>query len=241
MSCGWSKEALALYLEEGLDEAGAATAVHVTRCGNCQRYLNELRDTQSLLKSLRCETVGRDECAVIRRQVMWRIREGRVRIGWMLGIERTIVLTVRRHAYALAACAVALAASVAMLAQIRAAAPDPPEAVALLGADDSLRLPPGYRDWMVVHRPTGPHVGGVVYVNPAGFSHYENTGEFPEGTVLIWASAETSERLASVRDSARFDGGWGFFDLTTRDGSVPTRAEPLPATSGCRTCHQRST
>jgi len=45
--------------------------------------------------------------------------------------------------------------------------------------------------------------------------------------------------LASVKDSVRFDGGWGFFDFTGADGRVAATADAQPESSGCRTCHRR--
>lgn len=45
--------------------------------------------------------------------------------------------------------------------------------------------------------------------------------------------------LASVKDDTRFDGGWGFFDFTALDGTVMSKAEALPESSGCRACHRQ--
>lgn len=98
-----------------------------------------------------------------------------------------------------------------------------------------------------------------VYINPSGYQEYARTGRFPEGTLMVWESLsrapeaagrsygsppnrphETSPvLLASVKDSARFDGGWGFFDFTGLDGGVRSKAQALVESSGCRTCHRR--
>jgi hypothetical protein len=43
--------------------------------------------------------------------------------------------------------------------------------------------------------------------------------------------------LASVKDGARFDGGWGFFDFTAGDGGITVKAQPSADSAGCRTCH----
>lgn len=68
---------------------------------------------------------------------------------------------------------------------------------------------------------------------------------------MVWESAdrepETSESphgntpvlLASVKDSTRFDGGWGFFDFTGLDGRVASKTQALPESSGCRACHRQ--
>jgi hypothetical protein len=98
-----------------------------------------------------------------------------------------------------------------------------------------------------------------VYINPSDYQEYARTGRFPEGTLMVWESLsqepgaagrsydsphnrphDTSPvLLASVKDSARFDGGWGFFDFTGPDGGVRSKAPALVESSGCRTCHRR--
>ena len=110
----------------------------------------------------------------------------------------------------------------------------------LFGRDTLIR-PEGYRDWVVVSRSSGPHPSGAAYVNPAAYREYQATGAFPEGTVLVWASIDSPVLLASVKDRTRFDEGWGFFDFTEPAGAVAARADVLPESSGCRTCHRRST
>jgi hypothetical protein len=79
---------------------------------------------------------------------------------------------------------------------------------------------------------------------------YAKTGEFPEGTLMVWEARAELDRpsragkpapvlLVSVKDSARFAEGWGFFDFTAPNGEVLSKAEAVPDSSGCRTCHQR--
>jgi len=241
VSCAFSQEALALYLEGDLEQpaAGAASA-HLLVCVECRRYLDELQARQTLLKSLRRDTAGRDDCARIRRHVMAAINDGRVQIGWRLGLERAILRMVGRPVYA-AAAALLVIASVSLLAHIRAAGPDAVQGAATFENGRTLIRPSSYRGWVALRRPAGPHAVGVTYVSPDAYHQYTVTGMYPEGTVLIWQSSDTPELLASVRDSSRFDGGWGFFDFTAREGKAPAKAEPLPDSSGCRTCHQRST
>jgi len=43
---------------------------------------------------------------------------------------------------------------------------------------------------------------------------------------------------ASVKDSSRFDGGWGFFDFTDNDGKMKAKAQALSDGTGCRSCHE---
>jgi hypothetical protein len=117
--------------------------------------------------------------------------------------------------------------------------------------------PEGYRDWILVAPAatatrTPSHSVSInrVYINPLGYREYEKTGRFPDGTQMVWRPV-TGERapmrhahkdaalLVSVKDSTRFEGGWGFFDFTALDGTVMARAQALPESSGCGTCHRQ--
>jgi hypothetical protein len=44
----------------------------------------------------------------------------------------------------------------------------------------------------------------------------------------------------SVKDTAKFEDGWAFFDFSSTAGSAPRKARALPESSGCRTCHRQS-
>jgi hypothetical protein len=90
-----------------------------------------------------------------------------------------------------------------------------------------------------------------VYMNPSAYREFLRTGKFPDGTMMILeiSSAETPSepglagtypgRLvaveASVKDSSRFEGGWGYFGFSDR-GQIRTTAKPLP-TAACWSCH----
>jgi hypothetical protein len=266
VSCTFSREMLALHVEGDLPEAAAEVASrHLTTCEHCRRFLEQLRSRQSLLKSLRRETVSRSECTGMRRKVMSIINDRTGTPGWVLRIERVILLGCRRHSYALPAFALLAIVSVSVLAQMRPLAPDINPAVPVFDGRDTLLRPEGYRDWIVVGRSAWPHGSRPdasaesatgrpahrVYINPSGYRAFTKTGRFPEGTLMVWESAggehETADRspkesptlLASVKDSARFDGGWGFFDFAALDGTVASKAQALPESSGCRTCHRQ--
>ena len=178
------------------------------------------------------------------------IEEGRDESGWALRIERAVVLALRRRSYAMAACALIAIVSVSVLAQVRSQRPGPQRSGAVFAAGDTLARPEGYREWVFVgpaagtRHTCGGHAGGAtggsahkVYISPAAHGEYARTGQFPEGTLLVWE--ESSRILASMKDSRRFEGGWGFFDFSERDGTTPVRAAALPETSGCRVCHRR--
>jgi hypothetical protein len=266
MSCAFSREMLALHVEGDLSDAATEmTSGHLETCDDCRRFVEQLRARQSLLKSLRCETVSPSECTRMRREVMSIINGGRDQSGWSLRIERAITLGFRRRSYALAAFALVGIVSVSVLAQMRHTAPNTTESVAVFEGRDTLFRPEGYRDWINVGPSARLHRSGVdrgvasatrttppsVYINPSGYREYTKTGRFPEGTVMIWESIHrepvTADRphkespvlLASVKDSTRFDGGWGFFDFTGLEGSMTSKAQALPESSGCRACHQR--
>ena len=70
--------------------------------------------------------------------------------------------------------------------------------------------------------------------------------------VLEMASAETKQDAglqgsyekdfialeASVKDSGRFEGGWGYFGFTGTDGKPKAKAQPFSDEAGCRKCHE---
>jgi hypothetical protein len=255
---------LALHVEGDLSVPGAEiTTRHLASCEECREFLEQLCATQSLLKSIRRERVSPSECAAMRREVMSIINDQRDGSGWALRVERAIVLGVRRRSYAMAASALLAILSVSVLAQIRHTAADATQFPALFEGKDTLVRPEGYRDWILVGSSADtvrPEVAGAasarsrltpkVYIDPSGYREYEKTGRFPEGTLMVWESvakeAETAQPhgrsamlLASVKDSTRFAGGWGFFDFTGPDGAMKSTARALSDSSGCRACHRQ--
>jgi hypothetical protein len=90
-----------------------------------------------------------------------------------------------------------------------------------------------------------------VFVDPASERSFRETGHWPEGTVMVLeVRASTSKGSINlhgayqsgaplglevhVRDSTRFKGGWGFFNVS------PTQATSLiPYTADCYSCHQQ--
>jgi hypothetical protein len=251
MSCRFSREALALYVEGDLDVAAAeAASSHLSDCHECRQFLEDLRSRQAMLKSLRREMVSASECAGMRREVMSIISDRRADAGWLLRLERAVTLGFRRRSYALATFALIVIVSVSLVANRRQGPLDARPAIAMFEGHDTLVRPDGYRDWMQVVPSAAAHQAGCghasnptgspnhrIYINPSGYREYAKSGKFPEGTVLVWE--EASVVLASVKDSTRFDGGWGFFDFTGAKGASISKATPLPESSGCRACHQR--
>jgi len=262
MSCRFSREALALHVEGDLPPATAGTtARHLEGCEECQGFVEQLRETQALLKSLRRDTVSPSDCAGMRLDVM-SILDMQSRFGWALWIERAAMLAFRRHPYAVAACALVAIVSASVVAQMQ---PAPGVATtrsaAVFDGGDTLTRPDHYRDWVLLsdvsasratsggRERTEPARTSRVYIDPDAYRAYAKTGTYPEGTVMIWEAdrvapqamqhphGRTPVLLASVKDRSRFDEGWGFFDFTGEHGTVKSKARPEPESSGCRRCH----
>lgn len=138
---------------------------------------------------------------------------------------------------------------------------------ALFDESDQLVFPSDYRKWVYVGTSLGlsytegriktdsrerPQFFQNVYIDPRAYTHYTETGEFPDGTVMV-LEVTTSEVKneaglegiyedeivgveASVRDTSRFDTGWAYFSFTNRPGGMRQVAESLPDES-CWTCH----
>jgi hypothetical protein len=127
--------------------------------------------------------------------------------------------------------------------------------------DGRLRMPADYRDWPFLSSGLDMNYqdGGMrmdhgifdnVFVNPESLRSFRESGKWPERTVFVKEGREAltkgsinksgqyqAEAVISVeihvKDSARFDGGWGFFAF---DGAGP--AVRIPAAADCYACHQ---
>ncbi|PYV45702.1 MAG: cytochrome P460 [Acidobacteria bacterium] len=140
--------------------------------------------------------------------------------------------------------------------------------VAQFEGKDTLLRPAGYREWVFVGSSLGLRYDEKgeekpasksepyhnVYINPAAYHEFSNTGKFPEGTIMILelASAETKQEpglqgsyqkdyvalAASVKDSKRFEDGWAYFGFTEKDGKPKSKAKPFPSTA-CWSCHHQ--
>ncbi len=148
-----------------------------------------------------------------------------------------------------------------------AAPPSGQAALVAFTQDGKLKKPEGYRHWVYVGTPITPNElnGGeapfpdfhAVYIDPESYAHYEKTGEFRDGTVMIkelvgigtkQATSGTGYFMgdflgleASVKDSKRFKdepGHWAFF---TFGHHYPLKAEaPKQNAASCNACHQAS-
>ena len=126
---------------------------------------------------------------------------------------------------------------------------------------DALKRPPvGYRKWVSIGTPLSLHEGEAeafhaVYMDPQGFAHYEKTGNFRDGTVVVkeavgvgstesitgkgYFMGEFTGLQVSVKDSKRFKdepGNWAYFDFGKK---YPLGAEAAKKpTASCNKCHQ---
>lgn len=135
----------------------------------------------------------------------------------------------------------------------------------------NLLQPKGYawRSWVYVGTPVTPNSLNPpaapfpefhnVYIPPADFAHYEKTGKFRDGTILIkeLVSVGATQALsgkgffqgefigleATIKDSKRFSkepGGWAYFSFSHEAPPYPASAKQQP-TGACNACHDVAT
>jgi len=149
-----------------------------------------------------------------------------------------------------------------------AAAADPTSGMKLVKANyneaGELLRPTDHREWVFIGAPVTPNDMNDgeaafpefhnVYIDPASFADYKQTGEFPEGTIILkelvsvggksmdsgngYFQGEFVSLEAMVKDNKRFSnepGGWAFF----RFGEAPnyTAAGSRMETKTCNSCH----
>ena len=127
-----------------------------------------------------------------------------------------------------------------------------------------LRLPADFREWVflsaglgMTYGPNAPAPGQPqsftnVYVNPASYRAFLESGAWPDRTMFVleirgsasegsinrFGRFQTGLRAVEVNlKDARLPGGWGFFDFGTSTGPVA----PLPQTANCYQCHRDNT
>jgi hypothetical protein len=230
MNCGHSKEMLTLFVEDDLPVAQAERIRRqISGCSVCRHACEQLQASQSLIKARlklpRHEVPNTEALADVRRRVVTRIQSEQP-LGWTLKVERAFTLSFRRHSYAFASVIICVIVSAALLGQVGRALP-----AAQFEGKDTLLRPDRYLEWV--------SVGSGVYVDPTGYAEYQKSGTFPERTVIVMkrtrSEAETDPHgdfSVSVKDSSRFEGGWGFFDLSGK-------SKGQAASDGtCQPCHK---
>lgn len=134
-------------------------------------------------------------------------------------------------------------------------------------ADGRLDFPGRYREWVYLTsgfdmsysaaaKGSAHHLFDNLFVDPASYRAFEQTGTWPDGTVLVLElrRAGTNDPLnrqgsfqgadivgveVHVRDSARFAGDWAFFSFGGVGASAagPPAAKQLPQSADCYACH----
>jgi hypothetical protein len=171
----------------------------------------------------------------------------------------SVLSNVRRFVFPV----IAVAAAGTVGAMLLGAAAD--DRAAKFNDKGALIRPEGYRKWVFIGCPVTPNDMNNgkaafpefhhVYIDPKSFAHYEKTGQFPEGTVIVkeLANVATKESpsgagyfpgdfvllAVAVKSAKRFPnepGNWGYFNFGEYPNYAET-AEVLP-TDSCNGCHQ---
>ncbi len=132
-------------------------------------------------------------------------------------------------------------------------------------AGDLVR-PNNYREWVFLGSGLGMTYGpaaemskspmfDTVYVSPQAWKAFKETGRWPEKTVFILEIRASSSKgsinqagyfptgvvsiESAVKDTARFPGGWGYFDFASiGDGEHAQSAKLLDQKASCYACHR---
>jgi len=126
-------------------------------------------------------------------------------------------------------------------------------------ADGSLKFPANYREWIYLTSGIDMsyrQMGGMdhsmfdnVFVNPESYRAFLQTGTWPDKTMLVLEVRKAGSKAsinktghyqtgdvmgleAHVKDTARFEGGWAFFNA---DDGVTGKL--LPKEMECYSCH----
>ena len=136
---------------------------------------------------------------------------------------------------------------------------EPPAPAATFTADGKLEFPKDYRTWVYLSSGMDMayveggggqmHMFDNVFVDPASYAAFQQTGTWPDKTVMVLevrgaeahasidkAGRSQGARMAvevHVKDTARFKSGWGFFGF---NGEKPSQG--FPQTSSCNACHE---
>lgn len=129
-------------------------------------------------------------------------------------------------------------------------------------SDGRMIFPKDYRRWVFLSSGLGMTYGPAgntdgagnprfdnVFVNPAAYQAFLQTGTWPDKTVFILEIRRSESKVsinnggrvqggivaveAEVKDASRFPATWAFFDF-----SDTFQAKAIPATAGCYSCHR---
>jgi hypothetical protein len=131
--------------------------------------------------------------------------------------------------------------------------------------EGELLKPTGYRKWIYVGTPVTPNDMNdgnasfpefhAVYMDPDAYNHYEKTGDFPDGTVIVKELVSVGDKEAtsgkgyfmgdfiglevSIKDKTRFKdepANWAYFSFGHKY-PLKEKAKAQP-TSSCNECHE---
>jgi tetratricopeptide (TPR) repeat protein len=141
---------------------------------------------------------------------------------------------------------------------------EPVKPAARFEGKDTLLRPEGYREWVFVGSSQGLRYGEGekeperleyknVYIDPAAYRAYKQTGAFPQGTILVLETAAGEEKMelglrgsfqkeftglsAAVKDKDRFPDDWAYFSFSDGPGKTKTKAQPAKKAT-CFDCHK---
>jgi hypothetical protein len=241
MNCDQARELLALYSGGDLENAETNRVDrHLEDCAPCRTFHEGLESNQTVLRSFRRDSATSGSLAQMRAGLFKQLENPAAVLGWRLRLERFLLVGFRRPRYAVAGVAIAAVISITLFAQMRHVAAGPVVTTAVFEGNDTL-LRPDFRTWQVVDATTHvqQHAFGKAYISPHAYKEFAQSGRFPEGTVMILESRpESGSLLASVKDSSRFEGGWGYFEFRDVESRQTSKASALPQTAGCLGCHR---
>jgi tetratricopeptide (TPR) repeat protein len=141
---------------------------------------------------------------------------------------------------------------------------EPAKPAAQFDGKDTMLRPEGYREWVFVGSSHGLRYDEGkkqpeqleyknVYIDPAAYRVYKETGAFPQGTVLVLETAAGEEKKepglrgsfqkeftglsAAVKDRDRFPDGWAYFSFSDGPGKTKDKAQPAKK-AACYDCHR---
>ena len=129
------------------------------------------------------------------------------------------------------------------------------------GSRDLLR-PEGYREWVFAGaslgmgynegKPGGEQRFHNIYIQPEAYRHFRESGEFPDGTMLVMEVLTAADRTSinrqgkfedrplgievSVKDAKHVPEKWGYYSFIGSGGAPLAKARPFPK-EACWNCH----
>ncbi|MEZ8081477.1 cytochrome P460 family protein [Enterovibrio norvegicus] len=132
--------------------------------------------------------------------------------------------------------------------------------------DGALERPTGYREWVYVGTPVTPNDMNNgkaafpehhnVYIDPESWTHWKETGEFRDGTIIIKELVDVGSKAAvsgagyfqghfigleatikSKKVNPNEPGNWSYYSFSTPDHSSLTETATAFPAAACNACH----